>query len=235
MLEIKNIKKSYQNNLVLDIDQLQINSGQIFCYLGTNGAGKTTTIELITGIEEPDEGEIKLNSKSLITKSIDVKMNIAYVPDKPILYDHLTGREQLEFMRQVYQLSKVEFNLRVDRLIALFQFENYLSKNISEYSKGTKQKLQLISILIQDVPLYILDEPFSGLDAQSIESLKLVLKALAKKGAIVFISTHLLDVVLDIGDSGVYLQNGKIIEFFSDKDGLYKLKSLMQRHADAGM
>lgn len=235
MLEIKNIKKSYQNNLVLDIDQLQINSGQIFCYLGTNGAGKTTTIELITGIEEPDEGEIKLNSKSLITKSIDVKMNIAYVPDKPILYDHLTGREQLEFMRQVYQLSKDEFNLRVDRLIALFQFENYLSKNISEYSKGTKQKLQLISILIQDVPLYILDEPFSGLDAQSIESLKLVLKELAKKGAIVFISTHLLDVVLDIGDSGVYLQNGKIIEFFSDKDGLYKLKSLMQRHADAGM
>lgn len=235
MLEIKNIKKSYQNNLVLDIDQLQINSGQIFCYLGTNGAGKTTTIELITGIEEPDEGEIKLNSKSLITKSIDVKMNIAYVPDKPILYDHLTGQEQLEFMRQVYQLSKDEFNLRVDRLIALFQFENYLSKNISEYSKGTKQKLQLISILIQDVPLYILDEPFSGLDAQSIESLKLVLKELAKKGAIVFISTHLLDVVLDIGDSGVYLQNGKIIEFFSDKDGLYKLKSLMQRHADAGM
>lgn len=235
MLEIKNIKKSYQNNLVLDIDQLQINSGQIFCYLGTNGAGKTTTIELITGIEEPDEGEIKLNSKSLITKSIDVKMNIAYVPDKPILYDHLTGREQLEFMRQVYQLSKDEFNLRVDRLIALFQFENCLSKNISEYSKGTKQKLQLISILIQDVPLYILDEPFSGLDAQSIESLKLVLKALAKKGAIVFISTHLLDVVLDIGDSGVYLQNGKIIEVFSDKDGLYKLKSLMQRHADAGM
>ncbi|MFV8808242.1 ABC transporter ATP-binding protein [Aerococcus urinaeequi] len=235
MLEIKNIKKSYQNNLVLDIDQLQINSGQIFCYLGTNGAGKTTTIELITGIEEPDEGEIKLNSKSLITKSIDVKMNIAYVPDKPILYDHLTGREQLEFMRQVYQLSKDEFNLRVDRLIALFQFENYLSKNISEYSKGTKQKLQLISILIQDVPLYILDEPFSGLDAQSIESLKLVLKELAKKGAIVFISTHLLDVVLDIGDSGVYLQNGKIIEVFSDKDGLYKLKSLMQRHADAGM
>lgn len=235
MLEIKNIKKSYQNNLVLDIDQLQINSGQIFCYLGTNGAGKTTTIELITGIEEPDEGEIKLNSKSLITKSIDVKMNIAYVPDKPILYDHLTGREQLEFMRQVYQLSKDEFNLRVDRLIALFQFENYLSKNISEYSKGTKQKLQLISILIQDVPLYILDEPFSGLDAQSIESLKLVLKELAKKDAIVFISTHLLDVVLDIGDSGVYLQNGKIIEVFSDKDGLYKLKSLMQRHADAGM
>ncbi|QGS36348.1 ATP-binding cassette domain-containing protein [Aerococcus viridans] len=235
MLEIKNIKKSYQNNLVLDIDQLQINSGQIFCYLGTNGAGKTTTIELITGIEEPDEGEIKLNSKSLITKPIDVKMNIAYVPDKPILYDHLTGREQLEFMRQVYQLSKDEFNLRVDRLIALFQFENYLSKNISEYSKGTKQKLQLISILIQDVPLYILDEPFSGLDAQSIESLKLVLKELAKKGAIVFISTHFLDVVLDIGDSGVYLQNGKIIEVFSDKDGLYKLKSLMQRHADAGM
>ena len=235
MLEIKNIKKSYQNNLVLDINQLQVNSGQIFCYLGTNGAGKTTTIELITGIEEPDEGEMKLNSKSLITKSIDVKMNIAYVPDKPILYDHLTGLEQLEFMRQVYQLSKDEFNLRVDRLIALFQFENYLSKNISEYSKGTKQKLQLISILIQDVPLYILDEPFSGLDAQSIESLKLVLKELAKKGAIVFISTHLLDVVLDIGDSGVYLQNGKIIEVFSDKDGLYKLKSLMQRHADAGM
>ncbi|MGH2110938.1 ATP-binding cassette domain-containing protein, partial [Aerococcus urinaeequi] len=129
MLEIKNLKKSYQTNLVLDINQLNANAGEIFCFLGTNGAGKTTTIELITGIEEPDEGEIKLNNKSLITKSIDIKKNIAYVPDKPILYDHLTGREQLEFMRQVYQLSKDEFHQRVDRLITLFQFENYLSKN----------------------------------------------------------------------------------------------------------
>ena len=105
VVEMKNITKRFPGIIANKNINFDLEKREIHVLLGENGAGKTTTIELITGIEEPDEGEIKLNSKSLITKSIDVKMNIAYVPDKPILYDHLTGREQLEFMRQVYQLQ----------------------------------------------------------------------------------------------------------------------------------
>lgn len=228
ILEIIDIQKISDNKEILFLDHIVIEPGQIFCFLGVNGAGKTTTIEIIAGIEKPKKGDVLLDGKSILSNKNGVDKSIAYVPDKPLLYDELTGWEQLEFFQQVYQLSHVEFKNRLTLLLDIFQFEPNLSNDISDYSKGIKQKLQLIGILIQNVRLYVLDEPFSGLDIQGIEALKRVLRNLANQGSIVFISTHLLDVVLDIGDSGLYLKEGRIIKTIDNKQGLYQLKKLMQ-------
>lgn len=227
LLEIKGIQKTYDNQEVLFLDHIVIEPGHIFCFLGANGAGKTTTIEIIAGIEKPEKGDILLDDKSILHHTTGIDKSIAYVPDKPLLYDELSGWEQLEFFRQVYQMSHVEFENRLTPLLDIFQFEPYLPTVISDYSKGMKQKLQLIGILIQNVRLYILDEPFSGLDIQGIEALKRILRNLAAQGSIVFISTHLLDVVLDIGDSGLYLKDGRIVKIIDNKQGLYQLKKLM--------
>lgn len=217
---------------MLSIKSLEIPRGEIFCYLGSNGAGKTTTIHLLTGIQKPDSGDIILNNQSLINHPYKERdRDLTYIPDVPILYDELTGWEQLEFYRQIYGLTSEVFFERLNKLIDLFDFRKELDADISSYSKGMKQKLQIIASFIKETSLYVLDEPFSGLDIDGIESLKYLLKKKAESGSIVFISTHLLDVMLEIGTSGLYIKNGKIEQICYQKKDLYKLKKNMEKNS----
>jgi ABC-2 type transport system ATP-binding protein len=208
-VEIKNVYKNFDNKEVLKDICFNILTGEIFVLLGPNGAGKTTTVKIISGVLEPDQGEVYIFNKKMSVSSIELKQIIGYLPDEPYIYNKLTGEEFIEFIMGVYKKSvdikKYEFFLEQ------FDLKDVVKKPIEIYSKGMKQKLLLINIFLREPEIYIFDEPMIGLDPKSISFFKQYIKKLSNEGKTIILSTHILDLAEQLANKIAIINNGKIL------------------------
>lgn len=212
MLEIKNLSKTYtKGKKAVDDVSLVIESGEIFAFIGHNGAGKTTTIKCVVGILDFEEGEIYINGISVKKNPLECKKKTAYIPDNPDIYESLTGIQYLNFISDIYQITKDDRTEGIKKYADMFAIEKNLGDIISSYSHGMKQKLALISALIRKPNLLILDEPFVGLDPKAAYLVKEVMKEMCQAGASIFFSTHVLEVAEKLCNKVAIIKNGRII------------------------
>ncbi|NCU32050.1 MAG: ABC transporter ATP-binding protein [Candidatus Moranbacteria bacterium] len=212
MLSIRNVTKSYDGvKKACDNVSLEIESGDLFGFIGHNGAGKTTLLKSIAGIISFDEGEIYVDGKSIKNEPLDVKRNIAYIPDNPDIYDSLTGIQYLQFIADVFQVEALERARFIEEYATLFGILDVLNHPISSYSHGMKQKLVIISALIHKPKVLLLDEPFVGLDPKASFQLKEIFRNMCSKGTAIFFSTHVLEVVEKLCNKVAIIKQGKIV------------------------
>ena len=208
MIEINNISKEYKKNKkVINNLSMKINNGEIFGFLGPNGAGKTTTIKMITGILEVDEGDILIDNYSIKSKPVEAKKNIGLVLDNPDVFLKLKGIEYLNFVADVYDVSEKQRISVIKNLSEIFELKDVLNNKIQSYSHGMKQKLAIISSLLNNPKNWILDEPMTGLDPKSFFELKNLMREHAQNGNAVFFSTHILDVAEKLCDRVIVYWN----------------------------
>ena len=212
MLSIRNYGMEYlKGKRVIDGLNLNVREGDIYAFVGRNGAGKTTTIKSIVGINHITEGDILLDDVSILKDPIEYKSNLAYVPDNPILYNYLTGIQYLEFIADMYEMTEKEREKNINLYAKKFELYDDVNDLASSYSHGMKQKLVLIAAFMHNPKLYILDEPFVGLDPKASFTLKELLKEKAKEGKIIFFSTHVLDVAEKLCNRIAIIKEGKLI------------------------
>lgn len=213
MIEIKNFSKSYDGSKkVVDNISFTVNDGGIFAFIGHNGAGKTTTIKSIVGILDFEEGDILVNGKSIKTNPIECKMDMAYVPDNPDLYENMKAIDFINFICDMYNISKEERKGNIEKYSKMLEIENNLGDDISTLSHGMKQKITLIAALSHNPKVLIMDEPFVGLDPKAVFDMKEIMKKMAKEGRTIFFSTHILDVAEKLCDEVAIIKNGKIVK-----------------------
>jgi ABC-2 type transport system ATP-binding protein len=210
---LQDLSKTYSKGDVKAVDNINLNikSGEIFGFLGPNGAGKTTTIKMIVGLLKPDNGSIFVNGIDVWEKPIDAKKQISYVPDSPEIYDKLKGIEYLNFIADMYEIPKEIRQERMEKYLEIFNLKHAMGDIIGSYSHGMKQKLVLISALIHEPKLFILDEPMVGLDPKSSFQLKEIMRKRCDEGKTVFFSTHVLEVAEKLCDRIAIINKGKII------------------------
>ncbi len=213
MIEIQNISKSYSRSGPKAVDRvsLRLESGTIYGLLGPNGAGKTTTLKMITGILRPDEGDVLVNGYSISDEPLEAKRQFAFVQDEPNAFLRLTGREYINFVADVYEIPKELRSERIAKLAREFGMDTVLQDRISSYSHGMRQKIFLVAALVQNPPIWILDEPMTGLDPRSSFTLKEMMRDHADEGNIVLFSTHVLDVAEKVCDIIIIIDEGRII------------------------
>lgn len=213
MLKLENVTKSYNRGEVKAVDNIgfEVNPGEIFGFLGPNGAGKTTTIKMIVGLLKPDNGRIYINGIDNQKEPLRTKSIISYVPDNPEIYDRLTGIEYLNFIADMYGISREERVKRINEYLEIFELKDAVNDLIKSYSHGMKQKIVLIGALISDPKLFILDEPMVGLDPKSAYNLKEIMRKRCDEGKTVFFSTHVLEVAEKLRDRIAIINKGKII------------------------
>jgi ABC-2 type transport system ATP-binding protein len=187
-----------------------VNGGEIFGFLGPNGAGKSTTIKMVTGILQPDHGDIVLNDISFKQDPYAYKHNFGYVPDNHSCYDKLSGMEYLNFMGSLYGVNTADLKARAENLLEKFNLTSAVNDQIKTYSHGMKQKIVVIGALLHKPKLWILDEPLTGLDPQSAFELKQMMREHADEGNIVFFSSHVIEVVEKLADRVAIINNGKL-------------------------
>ena len=195
VLELIDLRKSFGEKDVLKGINLKVNKGNIIGYIGPNGAGKSTTVKLILGLLKGYSGEIKVFGEEISKGNESYKKRIGYVPEVPEIYDSLTGKEYLTFVGQLYGIEYNKADEKAKKLMDILGILDAYEKRISSYSKGMKQKLILISSLIHNPEVLFLDEPLSGLDANSVMIIKELLAALAKEGKTIFYSSHIMEIV----------------------------------------
>ena len=213
MLKIINLSKSYKNKKAIENISIEVNKGEVFGFIGHNGAGKTTTIKSIVGIHNFEEGDILINSKSIKENSIECKKDIAYIPDNPDIYEFLTGIQYLNFIADIFKVSKTEREEKIKYYSEQFEINKALGDLISSYSHGMKQKLVIISALIHSPKVLILDEPFVGLDPKASFTLKEIMREFCNNGGCIFFSTHVLEVAEKICDKIGIIKGGKLISY----------------------
>lgn len=219
MLEIKNLSKTYKKSNVKAIDNVSITieDGDIYGFIGPNGAGKSTTIKCIVGIHDYDEGDIFLDGVSIRFNPLESKKKIAYVPDNPDLYEHLSGIAYIDFVCNIYNVGQEKDEL-IHRYASLFGIESKLADPIKTYSHGMKQKIALIAALVHKPKLLILDEPFVGLDPKASHDLKEIMRELCTTGTMIFFSSHVLEVVEKFCNKIAIIKNGKIVASGNTED-----------------
>jgi ABC-2 type transport system ATP-binding protein len=212
MLVVKNMSKSYDGKKKACNDvNLNIESGDIYGFVGHNGAGKTTLLKSIAGIIDFDEGDILVDHKSIKSEPLEVKKMIAYIPDNPDVYESLTGIQYLEFIADVFSVSQNKRKELIEKYAVMFEIQDVLQNPIQSYSHGMKQKIVIISALIHEPKLMLLDEPFVGLDPKASFLLKEVFKEMVKNGTAIFFSTHVLEVVEKLCNKVAIIKQGKIV------------------------
>ncbi|WP_026522226.1 ABC transporter ATP-binding protein [Butyrivibrio sp. VCB2001] len=212
MLEIKNYSKSYDGGKkAADHVTLTVESGDIYGFIGHNGAGKSTTIRAVVGVLDFDEGEILIDGHSVKDEPMECKKITAYIPDNPDLYENLTGIQYLNFVADVFDISAKDREEKIKKYADLFEITSALGDQIASYSHGMKQKVAIISALIHDPKLLVLDEPFVGLDPKATFTLKEIMHEMCDRGTAVFFSTHVLDVAEKLCNKVAIIKQGKII------------------------
>ncbi|MBO5389724.1 MAG: ABC transporter ATP-binding protein [Lachnospiraceae bacterium] len=212
MLKIQNLTKCYKGS-DKGVHQLNIHieKGDIYAFIGHNGAGKTTTLKCVTGIHAFDEGEIIIDGINISENSLECKRRFAYIPDNPDLYEYLTGIQYLNFVADIFQVGSSERKDRIERYADAFEITESLGDLISTYSHGMKQKLAIISALVHEPKLLILDEPFVGLDPKAAVILKDIMREICGKKGAVFFSTHVLDVAERLCNKVAIIKAGRLI------------------------
>ena len=212
MLEIKNYSKSYDGGKkAADDVTLTVESGDIYGFIGHNGAGKSTTIRAVVGVLDFTEGEIFIDGHSVKDEPMECKKVTAYIPDNPDLYENLTGIQYLNFVADVFNISAQESAETRKKYADLFEITDALGDLISSYSHGMKQKVAIISALIHDPKLLVLDEPFVGLDPKATFTLKEIMHEMCDRGTAIFFSTHVLDVAEKLCNKVAIIKKGRII------------------------
>ncbi len=211
-LELKHFSKKYGlNNYFSAYDvNLKVKHGEVFGFLGPNGAGKSTCIKSIVGIQTITSGSIQVCGFDVKNQPVQAKSLIGFVPDHYALYENLTGREYLNYIADIYEVSKEDRDERLAKYITLFELESSIDNKIKTYSHGMKQKITIISALVHDPKVWILDEPLTGLDPTSIYQVKECMKEHASRGNIVFFSSHLIDIVEKLCDRIAIIKHGQI-------------------------
>ncbi len=212
MLRIEHLTKAYGEKRAVDDLSLHIEKGEIYGFIGHNGAGKTTTIKACCGILGFDAGEIFVDGISVKADPLSCKAKIAYIPDNPDLYDYMTGIKYLVFIADIFGVGKMERNERIAKYSDMFELTKDLAQPISAYSHGMKQKLAIISALIHDPKLVIMDEPFVGLDPKASHILKGLMREICLGGGAIFFSTHVLEVAEKLCDKVAIIKGGRLIK-----------------------
>ena len=212
MLQIINFSKSYNGSkkAVEDLS-FTVNSGDIYGFIGHNGAGKTTTLKAISGILDFEDGDIIIDGISIRKDAYTCKKKMAYIPDNPDIYEHLTGEGYLKFIGDVYEVPKELRVKRIEEYGEEFELLSVLGDSIGSYSHGMKQKLVLISAFLHKPKLLLLDEPFVGLDPKAAHTLKKLMKDLCEEGSAIFFSTHVLEVAEKLCNNIAVIKGGKLI------------------------
>ena len=212
MIKFKNVTKVYNRTIkAVNNVSFEVRGGEIVGFTGPNGSGKTTTIKMLTGILPPDKGEIKINGFDIKKNMIQAKSSIGYIADSPDMFLRLKGIEFLNFIADVYKVSNDDRKKRVNELAERFELTDALSSPIMSYSHGMRQKLMVIAALVHNPPVWILDEPMTGLDPKSSYELKEMMREHAKKGNAVFFSTHVLEVAEKLCDKVIIIKKGNLL------------------------
>ena len=211
MLRIENVTKIYGDKKAVDQLSLHIQPGELYAFIGHNGAGKTTTIKACCGILQFDEGEIYIDGVPIKEDPLACKKKIAYIPDNPDLYDFMSGIQFLNFVADVFEVPAKVRQERIRRYADMLELTGDLAQPISAYSHGMKQKLAIISALIHEPKLLIMDEPFVGLDPKASHSLKQLMRQICDQGGAIFFSTHVLEVAEKLCDKVAIIKDGKLI------------------------
>ena len=212
MLDIQHYSKAYgEGKKAADDVSLTIESGDIYGFIGHNGAGKTTTIRAVVGVLDFTDGEIFIDGHSVKGEPIECKKVTAYIPDNPDLYENLTGLQYLNFVADVFDISAEDREERIKKYADMFEITDSLGDQISSYSHGMKQKVAIISALIHEPKLMVLDEPFVGLDPKASFILKEIMHEMCRNGSAIFFSTHVLDVAEKLCNKVAIIKKGRII------------------------
>ena len=211
MLRIEHLTKKYGDTVAVDDLSLHIKPGEIYGFIGHNGAGKTTTLKSCVGILDFDSGDVFIDGTSIKKDPLGCKAKIAYIPDNPDIYDFMTGAKYLNFIADVFKVGKSERDERIKKYARTFELESALPNPIASYSHGMKQKLVVISALIHEPKLIIMDEPFVGLDPKAAHILKEIMRGICDRGGAIFFSTHVLEVAEKLCDKVAIIKGGRLI------------------------
>jgi ABC-2 type transport system ATP-binding protein len=210
-IAVRDVRKVYGNKAAVDGLSLLVPRGSFFGFLGPNGAGKTTTIRMLMGLVPPTSGSIEVLGLSMPERDVEIKAKIGLVPDESLLFDHLTGVEFVEFVGRMYRLPAAVARERARELIALFELDPRQKKLISEYSKGMRKRVAMAASLIHRPQLFLMDEPFEGVDAVGARLMKDILADQVRQGATIFLTSHVLEVVERLCDRVAIIHEGKVI------------------------
>ena len=211
MLKIEHLTKIYGDKKAVDDLSLHIRPGEIYGFIGHNGAGKTTTIKSCAGILQFEQGEITIDGRSVKTDPLGCKQLLAYIPDNPDLYEFLSGIKYLNFVADIFGVSKQDREARIEKYADLFDLTGDLAQPISAYSHGMKQRLALIAAFMHEPRLLVFDEPFVGLDPSAVHTVKQLMQEFCARGAAVFFSTHVLDVAEKLCNRVGIIRAGKLV------------------------
>jgi ABC-2 type transport system ATP-binding protein len=211
MIETHSLSKNYDGKqAVIDLD-LTVRPGECFCFLGPNGAGKTTTIKMLTGLLIPTAGRVAICGFDIQRQPVEAKRVIGYIPDRPYLYDKLSGLDFLRFTGDLFGLPRAEQQARAAHYFELFRLQGSEGMFIENYSHGMRQKLAFAAALLHDPAVLVIDEPMVGLDPQSARTIKTLLRAETKAGKTVFLSTHTLSVAEELADRIGVIHRGRLV------------------------
>ena len=211
LIELEGVGRRFgEKTAVADLD-LRVRGGELYCLLGPNGAGKTTSLKMLVGLLRPSAGAIRIGGRDIAADVREAHRILAYVPDEPVLYDKLTGREFLEFVGRMYGLSRETLAANLSREVDRFDLESFLDELCQAYSHGMKQRLVFASALLHDPEVLVVDEPMVGLDPRHVRLVKDLLRRLADDGACVLVSTHTLSIAEEIGDRIGVIHRGRLL------------------------
>jgi ABC-2 type transport system ATP-binding protein len=210
-IRVTDLRKMYGNKAAVDGLNLSVSRGCFFGFLGPNGAGKSTTIRMLTGLIPATSGSIELLGMDMPGQALEIKRRVGLVPDESLLFDRLTGGEFLEFVGRMYGLERPLARERAGSLLGLFELDSNPRKLISEFSKGMRKRVAMAAALIHRPELFLMDEPFEGVDAVGARLMKEILQDQVRQGATVFLTSHVLEVVERLCDRVAIIHEGKIV------------------------
>ncbi|PYT19071.1 MAG: multidrug ABC transporter ATP-binding protein [Acidobacteria bacterium] len=210
-IEVQNLRKLYGSKAAVDGLTFSVPRRCFFGFLGPNGAGKTTTIKMLMGLAPPSSGAIQLLGLSMPEHALEIKRLIGLVPDESLLFDHLTGGEFVEFVGRIYGLERPVARERSAELLELFELAGDRKKLIAEYSKGMRKRVAMAAALIHRPQLFLMDEPFEGVDAVGARLMKDILLEQVRRGATIFLTSHVLEVVERLCDRVAIINEGRLV------------------------
>jgi len=211
MIALENLTKVYSGITAVDDLNLQISQGTIFGFIGPNGAGKTTTIKMMAGILKPTKGRILINGLDIAREPSKVKMMIGFIPDRPFLYEKLSGKEFLKFKAGLYGITGDALDEKIEGLFKTFELTQWADELIEAYSHGMKQRLVIASAMIHEPKVIIVDEPMVGLDPKGAKLVKDIFMTWAREGSTVFMSTHTLTLAQEVCGEVAIVNRGRVV------------------------
>ncbi|MGH9628609.1 MAG: ABC transporter ATP-binding protein [Bryobacteraceae bacterium] len=210
-IAVRDLRKVYGDKAAVDGLTLSVPRGSFFGFLGPNGAGKTTTIRMLMGLAPPTSGSIEILGLAMPEHDVEIKTRIGLVPDESLLFDHLTGLEFVEFVGRMYGVARELAHERAQELMVLFELDSHGKKLIGEYSKGMRKRVAMAASLIHKPQLFLMDEPFEGVDAMGARLMKNILLDQVRQGATIFLTSHVLEVVERLCDRIAIINDGRIV------------------------